>query len=311
MNECKYDRVLVTGSSGFVGSAIARRLGSGFIPCDLKMGSSLSQVASSSALSGVDTVLHLAATQYFTPGVRAYEYATFHEGNVVAVRELIDACVRHGVRKFIHVSTDMVYGPPDDGHMIREHEPLQPVGHYGRSKAAAEEVVRQAEGKIPVITILRPRVIGGPGRGGLFATLANLVRQRLPVPLFGRGGNRFQLSHVEDLASLLQEAIDRDVPGTFNVGSTQVSTMREKVDVVGRCCGVKPMVVSIPDSAAVAACSLLYRFRLGPLHPEQFRMAGREFVLSMERTLDHFAWRPRYSDNEIVEDAIKALLAAT
>lgn len=311
MNTCAYDRVLVTGSSGFVGSAIARRLGSGFIPCDVKVGSSTAQVAGSSVLSGVDTVLHLAATQYFTPGVRAYDYAEFHQGNVVALQELMDACVRHRVRKFIHVSTDMVYGPPQDGHTIREDDLLRPVGHYGRSKVAAEEVVRLAEGKIPVITIIRPRVIGGPGRGGLFATLANLVRRRLPVPLFGRGGNRFQLTHVEDVADLLREAIDRDVPGTFNVGSTQISTMREKVEVVGRCCGVKPTVVSIPESAAVAACSLLYRLRLGPLHPEQFRMAGREFVLSLERTLDNFAWRPRYTDNEIVEDAVHALLAAS
>ena len=260
-------------------------------------------------LQGVDTVLHLAATQYFTPGVRLYDYATFHEGNVVALQQLIDACIRHGVRKFVHLSTDMVYAPPETGEKVREDAPLEPVGHYGRSKVAAEEIVRSAAAKIPVITIIRPRVIGGPGRGGLFATLTQLVRRRLPVPMFGPGDNLFQMSHVEDIADLLKEAIDRDVPGTFNAGSTCVSTIREKVGVVGRCCGVKPIVVKIPESLAVAACSLLYRLRLGPLHPEQFRIAGRQFVLSLEQTLDHFAWRPRYSDDEIVEDAVKALLA--
>ncbi len=309
MAKVSNDCVMVTGSAGFVGSALARCLRPDFIPCDVKIGVPMSAFSESTRLDGVETVVHLAATQYFTEGIPLHKYAPFHEGNVVEFKKLLEACVRHGVRKFVQVSTDMVYGPKTSGEAIREDDPLRPVGHYGRSKVEAEKLLATYSDKIPVITVIRPRVIGGPGRGGLFAVLTNLVRRRLPVPMFGRGDNRFQMTHVEDLADLLKEAVDRDVPGTFNAGSTEISTIREKVDVVGRCCGVKPFVVSVPNSLAVAGCSLLYRLRVGPLQPEQFRMAGLPFVLSVERTLQKFKWRPRHSDNEVVEDSVKALLA--
>ncbi len=302
-------RVMVTGSAGFVGSALARRLGPDFIPCDVKIGVPMSAFSDSNKLDGVETVVHLAATQYFTEGIPLHKYEPFHEGNVVEFEKLLDACVGHGVRKFVHISTDMVYGPQSSGRGIREDDPLEPVGHYGRSKVEAEKMLKGYAGKIPVITVIRPRVIGGAGRGGLFAMLTKLVKRRLPVPMFGRGDNLFQMTHVEDLADLLKEAIDRDVPGTFNVGSTQISTMREKVGVVGRCCGVKPLIVSVPNSLAVGGCSLLYRLFAGPLQPEQFRMAGLPFVLSLENTFANFHWRPSRSDNEVVEDSVKALLA--
>lgn len=297
-----YDRILVTGSEGFAGAAVCRRLGARAIPCDTKIGIPIAGIIRSPEFDTVEAVIHCAAVQLFSPGVDLYNYTTFYSGNVLVLRELLDACIRVGVRKFIHVSTDMVYGIPSRCPLPEDAE-LRPVGHYGRSKCHAEALVQAASDRIPTVTILRPRVIGGRGRLGLFDTLAKLASARIPIVLPGSGHNLYQMIHVEDFADLLVEALERDVPGTFNAGSLEVSTLREKVTLAGRCLGVPPTFLSIPERLAVSLCSLLHRLRIGPLHPEQYLTLGKDFVLSIERTLDHFAWRPRHTDNDIIMDS--------
>lgn len=304
------EQVLVTGSEGFVGTAVRRRLGNRVIPCDTKIGLPIDRVIRSPEFARVHTVIHCAAVQLFTPGVNLYDYQTFHRGNVAVLADLLDACIRAGVRKFIHISTDMVYGIPDRC-PLPESMDLRPVGHYGLSKREAEALVRSAADHIPIVTIFRPRVIGGPGRLGLFATLAKLARTRVPIVLFGSGHNLYQMIHVEDFAALIVEALERDVPGAFNAGSLEVSTLRDKIATATRCLGTSPVFLSVPEGLAVAACAVLHRLRIGPLHPEQYLTVGRDFVLSMERTLAHFAWRPRFSDNETIIESFRPLARLT
>jgi len=299
-----YDRILLTGSEGFVGSAVRRRLGDRVIPCDIKIGIPIKSVVKSPEFSHAEAVIHCAAVQLFTPGLNLYDYETFHQGNVLALSELLDACIRVGVRKFIHVSTDMVYGIPST-RPLPESADLRPVGHYGRSKRRAEALVQSAVDRIPTVTILRPRVIGGPGRLGLFATLAKLARARVPILLFGSGHNLYQMIHVEDFADLIVEALERDVPGTFNAGALEVSSLREKVAVAARCLGTAPVFLPVPEPMAIAGCSLLHRLHVGPLHPEQYLTIGKDFVLSLDRVFDHFAWRPKFTDNEVITDSFR------
>jgi nucleoside-diphosphate-sugar epimerase len=301
-------RVLVTGSAGFVGSAVVRRLGDRAMLCDTKIGRPISAVVRCPGFAHLDAIVHCAAVQLFTPGVDLYTYETFHRGNVVVLDELLDAAIAVGVRKFIHVSTDMVYGVPTVC-PIPESAELRPVGHYGRSKREAEALVHAATARIPTVTILRPRVIGGPGRGGLFVTLARLARARVPIVLVGSGHNHYQMLHVEDFADLIVEALDRDVPGTFNAGAAEVTSLREKVALAARCLGVRAAFVPMPERVAVVACTVLHRLHLGPLHPEQYRTIGHDFVLSLERTLRHFFWRPRYTDSDIIKDSFRPLSA--
>ncbi len=305
-----YSRVLVTGSAGFVGTAVSRRLGDRVIPCDSRIGIPIASLIRSSEFARVEAVIHCAAVQLFSPGLDLYDYATFHHGNVVALGELLDTCVRAGVRKFIHISTDMVYGIPTACPLAESAE-LRPVGHYGRSKREAEALVLAAAPSIATVTIFRPRVIGGPGRVGVFATLAKLARSHIPIALVGSGNNLYQMIHVEDFADLIVEALERDVPGTFNAGSLEVSTLREKVSLAARCLGTTPVFVPLPEGFAIAACTILHKLRVGVLHPEQYLTLGRDFVLSIERTFAHFAWRPKFSDNEIIIDSFSPLAALT
>jgi dTDP-glucose 4,6-dehydratase len=299
--------ILVTGSSGFLGTALAARLGKRMLPCDLRINRSINEVVRSAEFNSVETVVHCAAVQLFTPGYDLYRYETFHRTNVEALEVLLERCRQVGVRKFIHISTDMVYGVPPV-HPIEEDCPLQPVGFYGYSKKLAEEAVLKHAPHIPVVTILRPRIIAGAGRAGLFRPLARAIQIGLPVPLFGDGHNPFQMIHVDDFVDLIMECIERDVPGIFNAGSQSVTTLRAKLLAIGAAVGHGPHLISVPEALAISVCQSLYRLRIGLLHPEQFLTAGRPFVLCLDKTCAHFEWRPTYSDDEIVADTVRSII---
>jgi nucleoside-diphosphate-sugar epimerase len=296
--------ILVTGSSGFVGTALGQRLGERVLPCDLVIGRPIASIVRAPELDSLDTVVHCAAVQLSTPGCDLYRYRTFHQTNVEALEVLLERCRRAGIRKFIHISTDMVYGVPPD-HPIEENCSLHPVGFYGYSKKLAEEAVLKQSSHIPVVTILRPRIIGGRGRSGLFRTLARSIQHGLPIPLFGDGENPFQMLHVNDLVDLILECIERDVPGVFNVGSQSVTSFRDKLLLAGKVIGRRPLLVPLPERLAVSICWTLYRLRLGCLHPEQFVTAGKPTVLSLKKTFAEFRWRPLRSDDEVVMDSVR------
>jgi nucleoside-diphosphate-sugar epimerase len=297
--------ILVTGSSGFVGAALGERLGKRMLPCDLCIDRPIAAIVQSPEFQSVETVVHCAAVQLFTPGYDLYRYETFHRMNVESLEVLLQRCHEVGVRKFIHISTDMVYGVPTV-HPIPEGYPLRPVGFYGYSKQIAEETVLQYASCIPVITILRPRIIGGPGRAGLFRTLARAIHMGLPIPLFGDGHNPFQMLHIDDFADLIMESIERDVPGIFNAGSEHVTSLRAKLLVIGALFGRRPHLVSLPEPLAISICHALYRLRIGLLHPEQFLTVGRPFVLCLKKTYAYFNWRPLHSDEDVVVETVRS-----
>ncbi len=302
----KAKKILITGSEGFVGSALKKALGDRVVCCDTSIGLSILEFVNSQDMSNIDTVVNCAAVQLFTPGVDLYNYETFYHANVETLDILVKACIKNKVKKFIHLSTDMVYGIPGDRAIV-ENQELKPVGFYGKTKMLAEQLLLRAVGDIPIITIFRPRVIGGPGRAGLFLLLAKLAKYHLPIPLFGNGRNKYQMVHVDDFVGLITEAIEKDVQGTFNVGSLEVTSLREKIEVAAGNLGVKPLFLPLPEVLVIFASKLFYKLRLGPLHPEQYMTTGRNFVLSLDNTLKNFEWRPKYSDNQIISESFDAL----
>lgn len=145
-------RVLVTGGAGYIGSHAARTLARrghdvtlyddlstghrqltrGFQLIEGHVGDAAKLA---SALSGVDAVMHFAAKSLVGESVR--EPRKYFENNVRDGLILLNACVEHGVKKFIFSSTAAVYGNPEKS-PITEDAPKHPVNPYGFSKLAFE-----------------------------------------------------------------------------------------------------------------------------------------------------------------------------
>lgn len=148
-------RILVTGSSGRIGSAIVRRLGPDHdvVGLDARPAPATAMVvdvgdgaAVRAALHGIDALVHTAALH--APHVGLVSKREFRRVNVDATRLLLDACGSAGVRRVVYTSTTSLYGealmPVDEAVWVTEDLAPRPRDVYDETKIAAEELCREA-----------------------------------------------------------------------------------------------------------------------------------------------------------------------
>ncbi len=244
-------RYLVTGGAGFIGSNFIRHLLATdpsaevanldaltyagvpatvaeldadprhrFVHGDVRDGSLVE-----SLMEGVDTVVHFAAESHVDRSIEGP--AAFLETNVVGTGVLIDAARRHDVPRFLHVSTDEVYGSLDSD-FAAEDRALDPSSPYSASKAASDLLVRSYAvtfGYRAIVTRCTNNF--GPYQFPeklipLFVT--NLLDGR-PVPLYGDGRNERDWLHVMDHCRAIALLIDEGTPGEiYNIGADNQMT---------------------------------------------------------------------------------------
>ncbi|MFL5494943.1 MAG: NAD-dependent epimerase/dehydratase family protein, partial [Gemmatimonadales bacterium] len=159
-------KVLVTGSSGHIGSAVAARLGqeARVIGLDLRPGPETTRIGDvadaalvSSLVPRVDAIVHTAALH--VPHLSSASAARFRRANVDATRILLDAAIAAGVTRFVLLSTTSVYGcgsrggPPAT--WVDESLEPNPEDIYDQTKLAAESLCREAAGPAMSTVILR------------------------------------------------------------------------------------------------------------------------------------------------------------
>src|ERR687884_348459 len=166
-------RVLITGGAGFLGINLIRHLEArGYaltsldieefdyperdrveiIKGDIRDKSLLNEV-----MEGVDHVVHTAAA------LPLYSPEDIYTTDVEGTRNVLDAALRHGVRRVVHVSSTAVYGIPDH-HPLCEDDRLEGVGPYGQAKIQAEMVCLEYRARGLVVPILRPQSLSAAGR---------------------------------------------------------------------------------------------------------------------------------------------------
>lgn len=171
-------------------------------------------------MSNKDVVVHFAAESHVDRSIGGP--AAFLDTNVVGTGVLVAAAQRHNVDRFIHVSTDEVYGSIAEG-FAAEDSMLDPSSPYSASKAGADVLVRSYATTYgyPVI-VTRCTNNYGPYQFPekvipLFVT--NILDGKR-VPLYGDGSNERDWLHVNDHCSALHMLIDTGIPGEiYNIGA--------------------------------------------------------------------------------------------
>jgi nucleoside-diphosphate-sugar epimerase len=305
---------LVTGGSGYFGHLLVRKLlqrGERVAVFDrvdsterppevaFHRGDIRDAEAVRSACRGAEVVYHNVAQVPI-----AKDRAAFWSVNRDGTANLLRAAREAGARKVVYTSSSAVFGVPRRNPVGPDDEP-RPREAYGRAKLAGEQLCReQAAGGFPV-DIVRPRTIVGHGRLGIFQILFEWLREGHNVPVLGRGDNVYQFVHADDLAEACLLAGQRAACGVFNVGTDRYGTMRAALEHLCRVAGTGSRVRSVPLWPAVAAMHVTSVLGLSPLGPYHALMYGRSLYFDISRTCAELGWRPRYSNDEMLEESYR------
>lgn len=262
-------RVLVTGATGKVGNAVARRLAErgedvvalvrdpamarGSLPdgVELARGDVTDRASLRSAFERAEGVFNcMGIFEQWTSDADLFDRV-----NARGAASVIAAAREAGARRAVHTSTFDVFHAPTGGTVSEAQVADYPKGTaYERSKQRAEELVLEAAGDGLELVIANPAGVYGPGpwaEAGLDSAIRDAIRRRLPAA--PPGG--LTLVHVDDVAAGHLAAFDRGRPGERYILADGFATGREilsvAVDEAGR--GWAPPSMPVPAAKAIAA----------------------------------------------------------
>jgi len=333
-------RVLVTGGAGFIGSAVCRHFVSDLDHDVIVLDkityagnlASLAPIAASpryafekhdicdaAAVNAIfdryqpDAVLHLAAESHVDRSISGSDL--FVQTNVVgtytlleAARRYLDAGRRDGAAgfRFLHVSTDEVYGSLGPDGLFTETTPYDPSSPYSATKAASDHLVRAWHRTYGVPTIVS-NCSNNYGPYHFPEKLIPLIilnaLDRKALPVYGDGTNVRDWLYVEDHARALGVILDRGIPGeTYNIGGRNE---RRNIDVVRQICSwldeLRPSATSYHDLISFVADrpghDKRYAIDAGKLETELGWRARETFETGIEKTVRWYLeradwWRP-------------------
>ena len=253
-----------------------------------------------------DMVYNMAAKMLSPLQVRAKRYDFFWPVNYFGASNIMTAIDRAGANRLVQFTTDMIYGhtvsaPPQD-----EDQPVKPLGEYGKSKAATEEMAAEWRGRGMNISIFRPRLIIGPGRLGILEKLFKLVDMSLPVPMIGSGKNPYQFISVFDCAEIARLAWEKGVPNeAYNLGSLNPPSVRELLGGLIKSAGSKSILIPTPAFAVKATLAAFDLVNLPIMDPEQYLIADENCVRDTQKAKRDFGWSPKYHDSDMLVEAYR------
>jgi nucleoside-diphosphate-sugar epimerase len=266
-------RVLVTGGTGFIGSALVPRMvQAGYVPrllvrgvpssvppppIEVTVGDVTDVDTLRLALKDVPVVIHMAAAT----SAGRLDPAVAYRVNVGAASALVEACRSSGARLIV-LSTQHVYLPAP--------------GLYGRTKRMADRIF--LESGVPV-TILRPSLVYGPGSRGVFVRLATLVRKLPIIPVIGRGRWRMRPLFLDDLVDVILAVLARpELAGrTYDVGGPDLVTYDEFLSAICAAIGRQCRTLHLPLPVSFALAWTLERILpTPPLTTDNVRGALRD-----------------------------------
>lgn len=313
------DRVLVTGATGLVGRHLVRkllsrgyrvyglvreasdrgvlsRLGAQPAPGDLSRPETLIR-----ATEGMNGVIH-AAAKVGDWGPRR----EFYRLNVEGTEALLAGALRHGVARFVHVSSVAVYGRTEN-RTLYEEEPAHPADHpYVDTKILAEQKARQFGSRGLDISIIRPVTIYGEGDRNFLPRLRRLIERGRPL-IVGSGEQLANLVYVANVADLILLLLEKEEARgeVFHCLDRDLLTWNELIRFTSALLGVEGARVRIPQFLAYNLGFLLELLSSAgrrddppPITRFGVKLVGGRFSYDASKAERLLGYRPRFTTKE-------------
>lgn len=261
-------KILVTGATGFVGSALCERLlaDGNVVRAAVRTGDSVAYLPSgvdavpvgsigadtdwSKALTpDIDSVVHLAARVHVMADNAVDPLAEFRKVNVEGTERLARMAAKAGVRRLIYLSTIKVNGEgkPEP---YREEDGPAPAEPYATSKWEAEVALKRVAAETGLeVAIIRPPLVYGPGVKANFHSLLEMVYRRVPLPLAGIHNKR-SLICVGNLVDAISVCLTRTeaIGQTYLVSDGDDISTPELIRRTAFAMGKKQCLLPIPSN---------------------------------------------------------------
>jgi UDP-glucose 4-epimerase len=306
--------VLITGAAGYIGRKLVRALAESPSPPRAIVATDVREVPERERVAGVvygvadvrgpelerlirehgvDTVVHLAAI--VTPGPRSsadFEYSVDVEGT----RNVLETCIRTGVRQLVVTSSGAAYGyHADNPPRLAEDDPLRGNDDfpYSRHKRLVEEMLARYRRDHPELRqlVFRPGPVLGAG-------VANQIVDLFEKPvILGIAGTQSPFAFVwdRDVVACLRKGIEEEREGVYNLAADGTLPLADIARRVGR------PYIPLPAGLLGAACAVLHPLGLTQYEPAQVNFLRYRPVLANDKLKREFGYTPLLDSDAVFE----------
>lgn len=300
-------KVLLSGSSGFIGSHLATALvkndnfllsiltrnmlltgnniiaDSGWLDeCTLK----------SESLSGCDVVVHTAGLAHLSSNSRVSQLDEFRRVNTIGTINFANAAASAGVRRFIYISSISIFGH-NRNNPLSEGDSVNPVTGDAISKWDAENGLWEIQRTTGMeVVIIRPPLVYGPNAPGNFGSLVRFVEKGIPLPL-GATHNQRSLVAVDNLVDLIITCIDHPAAANelFLAADGQDLSTTELLIYLAEAMDKPSRLIPLPSSLLIFGARLLGRELFAQ------KLLG-SLQVDISKSRDLLGWEPPISVKE-------------
>lgn len=309
--------ILITGGTGFLGCHLARQLLKDeytvtlFDIADLDAkdlfgkvtvikGDVRNKEATMQALKGKEYVVHAAAALPIQQS-KKHIFST----NIDGTKNVLEAALKQKVKRLVFISTTAVYGIPKYL-PEKEDSPLDPIGYYGQSKIAGENLCKDYMAKGLEINIIRPKTFVGPERLGVFELWYEAIYTGKRVFLLGNGNNQYQLLAVSDVVSaIIRSLTSKTKNEIFNIGAKHFETWRKDIGHVISCTKSRSRITSLPVLPSQIILYLLEQLHLSPIAAWHYKTMPVPSYVSTQKAEKLLNWQAQKSNKELLLENYK------
>ena len=311
--------VLITGASGFVGSALCAHLTARgqvvtgavrSIPEKKMTGVDYRIVAALNAdtdwqevFTGVDKIVHCAARVHVMHETGAEALEAYREVNVKGTIRLAEQASDNGIGRFVYLSSIKVNGENTTSHPFNPEDLPAPEDPYSISKWEAEQALKRISAKTGLeVVIIRPPLVYGPGVGANFLRLMQVLNLRIPLP-FGAIHNSRSLVALDNLIDLIAICLNhpKAADQIFLVSDGDDLSTTTLLLRIANALGKPAHLIPVKASLLWAVARLLGKVDL------THRLCG-SLQIDIGKTRDLLGWSPSISSDEALKKTAKHFL---